>query len=144
MKIVSLVLSGIFLATSCFAASWTWKWSANDADNALQTAIDTYGDTGGVTNISTAGATAISASGAISAGTDLTVGDSATINTNLSVGKTLTIGAPPVFTTQQGVTGTPVAAAGILLPEGASTNAAKLLKISIGTTNYVIAVWQAN
>lgn len=71
----------------------------------------------------------------------------ATIQTNATVGGTLdvtgvlTLSAAPKLAAALTTTGTPVAAAGILLPEGYSTNAAKFLVITVGTTNYVIPAY---
>lgn len=71
----------------------------------------------------------------------------ATIQTNASVGGTLqvsgvlTLSASPKLPAALTATGTAVVAAGIRLPEGYSTNANKLIEITVGTTNYLVPAY---
>lgn len=66
---------------------------------------------------------------------------SATIQTNASVAGVLTLSNAPKLPSALTATGTAVVAAGIRLPEGYSTNAAKFIEVTIGTTNYLIPMY---
>lgn len=108
------------------------------------TSLILNGDT--VTNTGDRLNAALSAGDSIPATPSATIG-SATIQSNVTVGGTLgvtgvlTLSATPKLAAALTATGTAVVAAGVLLPEGYSTNAAKFIAIAIGTTNYVIPMY---
>lgn len=136
----AILLLGFIRSVTAFPLATNAVWSIpngmNPTDYVAQiTADGTFRVAGTVTANSTNVPVAATSAATVGA---LTIQTNATVGGNLTVTGTVTLGSAPAFPTAGTQTGTPVVAAGITLPQGYSTNANKLITISIGGTNYVI------
>lgn len=92
-----------------------------------------------VGNVSAAGN--VSAGGNVAATSNLTAGANAIITGNATITGNASIGGTLTYTTQQGITGTPVVGVAHL-PEGYAGTNVTLIRFLIGTTNYVIPAFR--